>query len=70
MAITKALVSIAIAVGCGVAVAVPASADSNAFAPGPDPLGGLSCNCVETAPAQSPAQQEEIHRGIRDGEKV
>ena len=61
MEITKVLVSIAIVVGSAVAVAAPASADPNAF--GPNPFGGLGCNCR----VASPDQGQEINRGIRDG---
>jgi hypothetical protein len=57
MAITKVLVSIVIAVGSAVAVAAPASATN------PNPFGDLSCNCRGATPAQS----EQINRGIRDG---
>lgn len=61
MIIRPVLVSIAIAVGSAVAVAAPASADpTNAF-------GGLGCHCQEMAPPASPAQRDEISRGIRDG---
>jgi hypothetical protein len=61
MAITKALVSIAIAVGTAVAVEGPASADQNAF--GPQPFGGLGCNCR----VANPDREQAINRGIRDG---
>jgi hypothetical protein len=54
------LVRVAIAVGTAVAVAAPASADPEAF-------GGLGCHCRETATPASPAQRDEINRGIRDG---
>jgi hypothetical protein len=70
MTITKILVSTAIAAVCAVSVAAPAGADPNAFGADPNPFGGLSCNCRETAPAHSPAQQDDIHRGIREGEKL
>jgi len=60
MIIRPVLVSIAIAVGSAVAVAAPASADANAF-------GGLGCHCRETAKPASPAQRDEMNRGIRDG---
>jgi hypothetical protein len=60
MIIRPVLVSIAIAVGSAVAVTAPASADANAF-------GGLGCHCRETTKPASPAQRDEMNRGIRDG---
>jgi hypothetical protein len=66
--ITKILVSAAIALGSSVGAAAPASADPNAIGgTDPNPFGGLSCSCQETAPPGSPALREEIQRGIRAG---
>jgi hypothetical protein len=64
--ITKILVSAAIALGAFVGAAAPASADPNATGgTDPNPFGGLSCNCQQTAPPGSSALGE-IERGIRD----
>jgi len=64
--ITKILVSAAIALGSFVVAAAPASADPNAIGgTDPNPFGGLSCSCQETAPPGSSAL-DEIQRGIRD----
>jgi hypothetical protein len=64
--ITKILVSAAIALGAFVGAAAPASADPNAIGgTHPNPFGGLSCNCQETAPPGSSAL-EQMKRGIRD----
>jgi hypothetical protein len=66
MSITKMLVSAAIVLG-SVVGAAPASASTDPAPAGPNPFGGLSCNCRETAPAGSPALKAEIDRGIREG---
>jgi hypothetical protein len=60
--ITRTLISAAIVLGSCVVGAASASADT-----GPNPFGGLSSNCRETAPPGSPALKQEIHRGIRSG---
>ena len=67
--ITKILVSAAITLGLWIAGATPARADPNPNTVGtdPNPFGGLSCNCQETAPAGSPERRKEIDRGIREG---
>jgi hypothetical protein len=65
--ITKALVSAAIGLGVFIGGATPASADSTSFGTDPNPFGGFSCNCSETAPAGSPALRDEINRGLREG---
>ena len=65
--ITKILVSAAITLGLWIAGATPARADPNPNTVGtdPNPFGGLSCNCQETAPPGSSAL-EQMKRGIRD----
>jgi len=65
--IAKILVSAAVALGSCVAGAAPASADPNSIGTAPNPFGGLSCNCRETAPPGSPALRDEIDRGLRQG---
>jgi len=65
--ITKILVGAVIALGPYVGGAAPASADGNQMGTAPNPFGGLSCSCRETAPPGSPAMREEIARGIREG---
>jgi hypothetical protein len=67
--ITKILISAAITLGLWAAGATPASADPNPNTVGtdPNPFGGLSCNCRETAPAGGPERKEQIDRGIREG---
>src|ERR1700758_3814654 len=63
--VTKILVIAAIAFNCFVGGAAPASADPDAFGADPNPFSGFGCSCRETAPAHSPAVNEEINRGIR-----
>jgi hypothetical protein len=64
--ITKLLVSAAIVLGF-VGGAAPASADPSPSYTHPNPYGGFSCSCQETAPADSPALSEAINRGLREG---
>ena len=64
--ITKILVCAAVALGSKFEAAAPASADPNVIGgTHPKLFGVLSCSCQETAPPGSPAQGEEIERGIR-----
>ena len=63
--ITKTLASAAIVLGAGFAGAASASANTNGTAP--NPFGGLTCNCHETATPGSPALRGEIERGIQKG---
>jgi hypothetical protein len=64
--IRKILVSAAIALGFCVGGAALVNADANhSIGTDPNPFGGLSCSCRETAPPGSPALREEIERGIR-----
>jgi hypothetical protein len=65
--ITKILVGAVIALGPYVGGAAPASADGNHAGTAPNPFGGLSCSCRETAPPGSPAMRDEIARGIQQG---
>jgi len=65
--ITKILVGAAVALGFYIGGAAPASADPNSIGPAPNPFGGLSCGCRETAPPSSPALRDEIERGLREG---
>jgi hypothetical protein len=53
--ITKTLISAVIALASCVGLAAAASADPNPANTGPNPYSGLSCNCRETAPPDSPA---------------
>ncbi|MDT7569707.1 MAG: hypothetical protein QOG76_8331 [Pseudonocardiales bacterium] len=64
--ITKLVASAAIASYIG--GAAPAGADPNSIDTAPNPFGGLSCSCRETAPPGSPALRQEIERGIREGQ--
>ncbi|WP_231999254.1 hypothetical protein [Mycobacterium sp. 1081908.1] len=57
---SKMLVGLAICVGAGVVGSAPAGADPSVF-------GTLSCSCQRAAPAGSPARQDAIARGIRQG---
>src|SRR5258708_7216325 len=63
----ETLISAAIALGSCVGLAAPASADPNPANAGPNPYSTLSCNCRESAPPDSPAVREEIHRGNQEG---
>jgi hypothetical protein len=65
--ITKTLISAVIALGSCVGLAAAASADPNPANTGPNPYSGLSCNCRETAPPDSPAVRAAIHRGSQQG---
>jgi hypothetical protein len=65
--ITKILIGAAVAVGVYVGGAAPVRADGNPIGGAPNPFGGLSCSCRETAPPGSPALREGINRGIREG---
>jgi hypothetical protein len=65
--ITKRFIAAAVALGAYVGGAAPVSADPNTIGSAPDPFGGLSCSCRETAPPDSPALREGIDRGIRQG---
>jgi len=65
--IAKMLVGGAIALCSGIAGAASVSADPNPVNTGPNPYGTLSCECRETTPADSPALQAEIDRGLREG---
>jgi hypothetical protein len=68
--LTKILIGAAVALGAYVGGAAPVSADGNPIGSAPNPFGGLSCSCRETAPPGSPALREGIQRGIRDGGAV
>jgi hypothetical protein len=65
--ITKILASGAIALGFCIVGAAPASADPNSAGTGPNPFGGLHCDCHETAPPGSQALRVEIARGLQEG---
>jgi hypothetical protein len=65
--IKKILVGGAVALGFYVGGAAPASADPNSIGTGPNPFGGLSCSCRETAAPGSPGLRDEIGRGLREG---
>jgi len=65
--IPKILIGAAVALGAYVGGAAPASADGSPIGSAPNPFGGLSCSCRETAPPGSPALKEGIDRGIREG---
>jgi hypothetical protein len=65
--IKKILVGGAVALGLYVGGAAPASADPNSIGGAPNPFGGLSCSCRQTAPLGSPTSREEIERGLREG---
>jgi hypothetical protein len=67
MLITKMLVSAAIVLGTAVVGAASASADPNLPGNQPNPFGGLTCSCQDTAPASGRALREQIDRGIREG---
>jgi hypothetical protein len=65
--IAKMLVGATIVVGFCIAGAASAGADPNPSDTHPNPFGGLSCSCQETAPPGGPVLRQEIDRGIRDG---
>jgi hypothetical protein len=64
---TKILIVVAVALGSSAAGSAPVSADPNPIGNAPNPFGGLSCSCQETAPPGSPALRAGIDRGIREG---
>jgi hypothetical protein len=65
--IAKILIGAAVALGSYIGGAPPVGADSNPIGSAPNPFGGLSCSCPETAPPGSPALREGIEQGIREG---
>jgi len=65
--ITKILVSVAIAMGSCVGGAALVSADANPVGTDPNPFGGLSCSCRETASPGGPTPTAEMERGIWGG---
>jgi hypothetical protein len=64
--ITKMLVSV-VALWSYVGGASSASADPNPVNTGPNPYRTLSCECRATTPADIPARQAEIGRGLQEG---
>ena len=64
--ITKILIAAAVTLGAYVGGSAPVSADPNPIGSAPNPFGGLSCSCRETAPPGSPDLREGIDRGIRE----
>ena len=58
--ITKVLVSAGIVVGSCVGGVAPAGAE-------PNPYSGFRCSCPQAAPPGSPAGNEEVSRGLREG---
>jgi hypothetical protein len=65
--ITRTLISAAIVLGSGVGLAAPASAGTGPSSTDPNPFGGLSCNCQQTAQPGSPALKADIDRGLGQG---
>jgi hypothetical protein len=65
--ITKILIGAAVALSAYLGGAAPVRADGNPIGSAPNPFGGLSCSCRETAPPGSPALREGVDRGIREG---
>ena len=65
--IAKILIGAAVVLGAYVGGGAPVSADPNPIGSAPNPFGGLSCSCRETAPPGSPALREGIEQGIRQG---
>jgi hypothetical protein len=58
--VTKILVGGAVLLGVCVGGVAPAGAD-------PNPFGGLSCGCRDTAPAGSADPRADIDRGLLEG---
>ena len=67
--IAKTLLTAALGFGLWIGAAAPALANP-ADATDPNPFTGLRCSCHEVAPAGSPAQLDELHRGLREGHSV
>ena len=65
--IAKVLVSTAVVFGALIGASAPASADPNTAGANPHAFSALSCDCQETAPADSPLLKDDIDRGIRNG---
>jgi hypothetical protein len=63
----RTLISAAIVLGSGIALAAPASAGTGPSSTDPNPFGGLSCNCQQTAQPGSPALKADIDRGLGQG---
>lgn len=65
--ITKALTCTGLAVALLTSVPALAGADPGPSGGDPNTFGGLSCSCTEAAPADGPALQRRIRRGIQQG---
>jgi hypothetical protein len=64
--ILKAVMCAALIVAFGASVATPAGADPG-LGGEPDPFGGLSCNCDQSASTDGPVARQQIRRGMREG---
>lgn len=56
--IANAVLSAVLALGCSVGTPV---------SPGPNPFGGLGCDCRDSPSTVGKVQKHEINRGISDG---
>jgi hypothetical protein len=65
--LTRTLGAAAIALVSWVGGTAPSSADPNSGDTGPNPFGGLSCNCPTTAPPGGGTGREGMDRGFRRG---
>jgi len=61
--VTKLLAGAAIALSSYIGATAPVSAD-------PSPFGTLGCSCRQTPPANGPALNSQIDRGLREGHSV
>lgn len=63
----KAAMCAAVVVAFGASVATPAGADANSGGDDPNPFGGISCSCDQTAATDSPDSEQQISQGIHQG---
>lgn len=62
----KAVICAALIMAFGASVAMPAGADPGAGGE-PDPFGGLSCSCDQSASTDGPVARQQVRRGMREG---
>jgi hypothetical protein len=63
----KAVLCATLIVVFGTSVATPAGAEPNSGSGDPDPFGGISCSCSQTAPTDGPVAKQQISQGIHQG---
>ncbi|RAU99294.1 hypothetical protein DQP58_03175 [Mycobacterium colombiense] len=62
----KAVMCAALIVVFGASAATTAGADPG-LGGEPDPFGGLSCHCDQSASTDGPVARQQVRRGMREG---